>query len=32
MMPEPTRTTPDLAFAAHDHAHCAHDALSRAEA
>ena len=31
-MPEPTRTTPDLAFAAHDHAHCAHDALSRAEA
>ena len=23
---------PDLAFAAHDHAHCASDALSRAEA
>lgn len=33
-MPEPcpARTTPDLAFAAHDHAHCAHDALERAEA
>lgn len=33
-MPEPCpdRTTPDLAFAAHDHAHCAHDTLSRAEA
>ncbi|MBN8632220.1 MAG: transcriptional repressor [Rhodobacterales bacterium] len=25
-------TPPDLAFARHDHAHCAHDALSRAEA
>ena len=23
---------PDLAFAAHDHAHCAQDALARAEA
>ncbi|MCC6824057.1 MAG: transcriptional repressor [Verrucomicrobia subdivision 3 bacterium] len=25
-------TQPELAFAAHDHAHCAHDALERAEA
>ena len=35
-MPDPHScpgcTTPDLAFAAHDHAHCAHDALLRAEA
>jgi Fur family zinc uptake transcriptional regulator len=30
--PCPGCTTPDLAFAAHDHAHCAHDALHRAEA
>jgi Fur family transcriptional regulator, zinc uptake regulator len=28
----PGCATPDLAFAAHDHAHCAHDALERAEA
>ncbi len=27
----PDCTPPDLAFAAHDHAHCAHDALERAE-
>lgn len=27
----PGCTTPDLAFAVHDHAHCAHDALERAE-
>lgn len=35
-MPDPSDcpgcAAPDLAFAAHDHAHCAHDALSRAEA
>ena len=35
-MPEPHAcpgcATPDLAFAAHDHAHCAEDALARAEA
>ncbi len=29
-MPQPQAS--DLAFAAHDHAHCAHDALERAEA
>ena len=28
----PNTTAPDLAFAQHDHAHCAHDALERAEA
>jgi Fur family zinc uptake transcriptional regulator len=28
----PSCATPDLAFAQHDHAHCAHDALARAEA
>jgi Fur family zinc uptake transcriptional regulator len=28
----PGCAAPDLAFAAHDHAHCAHDALERAEA
>ena len=28
----PSCAAPDLAFAAHDHAHCAHDALARAEA
>ena len=28
----PGCAAPDLAFAAHDHAHCAHDALTRAEA
>ncbi|HOZ33147.1 MAG TPA: Fur family transcriptional regulator [Tabrizicola sp.] len=28
----PGCTAPDLAFAAHDHAHCAQDALARAEA
>ncbi len=28
----PGCAAPDLAFAAHDHAHCAHDALARAEA
>lgn len=28
----PGCATPDLAFATHDHAHCAHDALERAEA
>ena len=28
----PGCATPDLAFAAHDHAHCTHDALERAEA
>jgi len=28
----PDSTSPDLAFAAHDHTHCAHDALERAEA
>lgn len=28
----PGCAAPDLAFAAHDHAHCAHDALNRAEA
>ena len=28
----PGCTAPDLAFAAHDHAHCATDALTRAEA
>jgi Fur family zinc uptake transcriptional regulator len=28
----PGCSAPDLAFAAHDHAHCAHDALNRAEA
>ncbi len=28
----PGCATPDLAFAAHDHAHCAHDALERADA
>lgn len=28
----PSCATPDLAFAQHDHAHCAHDALVRAEA
>ena len=28
----PGCAAPDLAFAAHDHAHCAHDALVRAEA
>ena len=28
----PGCAAPDLAFAAHDHAHCANDALSRAEA
>jgi Fur family transcriptional regulator, zinc uptake regulator len=28
----PGCTTPDLAFATHDHAHCAADALTRAEA
>lgn len=28
----PGCTTPDLAFATHDHAHCTHDALVRAEA
>lgn len=31
-MPDPALSTPDLAFAAHDHAHCAQDALERAEA
>jgi Fur family zinc uptake transcriptional regulator len=31
-MPDPSSAPPDLAFAAHDHAHCAHDALERAEA
>lgn len=30
--PMPDTTAPDLAFAQHDHAHCAHDALERAEA
>ncbi|WP_137109992.1 Fur family transcriptional regulator [Rhodobacter sp. SY28-1] len=28
----PGCAAPDLAFAAHDHAHCSHDALERAEA
>lgn len=28
----PGCATPDLAFASHDHAHCAHDALARADA
>ena len=28
----PDSTSPDLAFATHDHAHCTHDALERAEA
>ena len=28
----PSCATPDLAFAQHDHAHCAHDAMARAEA
>jgi Fur family zinc uptake transcriptional regulator len=28
----PGCAVPDLAFAAHDHAHCTHDALARAEA
>jgi Fur family zinc uptake transcriptional regulator len=28
----PGCAAPDLAFAAHDHAHCAHDAIQRAEA
>ena len=32
MPPMPDPISPDLAFAAHDHAHCAHDALERAEA
>ena len=30
--PCPGCAAPDLAFAAHDHAHCSHDALERAEA
>jgi Fur family transcriptional regulator, zinc uptake regulator len=30
--PCPGCAAPDLAFAAHDHAHCTHDALERAEA
>lgn len=30
--PTPADTLPDLAFAAHDHAHCSQDALRRAEA
>jgi Fur family transcriptional regulator, zinc uptake regulator len=31
-MPQPPTTVSDLAFAAHDHAHCATDVLGRAEA
>ena len=31
-MPDQSQPIPDLAFATHNHAHCSHDALERAEA